>query len=55
VLAEVNALVADHGMNIEVQLLDTRDQNGDVITDVATEPPGDLLQALKQLNATVRL
>jgi D-3-phosphoglycerate dehydrogenase len=42
-------------MNIEAQLLGTRDQNGYVITDVATEPPADLLQALEQLDATVRL
>jgi len=55
VLAEVNSLVAEYGMNIEAQLLGTRDQNGYVITDVATEPPADLLQALEQLEATVRL
>jgi D-3-phosphoglycerate dehydrogenase len=55
VLAEVNSLVADHGMNIEAQLLGTRDQTGYVITDVATEPPDDLLRALEELDATVRL
>jgi D-3-phosphoglycerate dehydrogenase / 2-oxoglutarate reductase len=55
VLAEVNSLIAEHGMNIEAQLLGTRDQNGYVITDVATEPPADLLQALERLDATVRL
>jgi D-3-phosphoglycerate dehydrogenase len=55
VLAEVNSLVADHGMNIEAQLLGTRDQTGYVITDVAAEPPADLLQALERLDATVRL
>jgi D-3-phosphoglycerate dehydrogenase / 2-oxoglutarate reductase len=55
VLAEVNSLIAEHGMNIEAQLLGTRDQNGYVITDVATEPPADLLQALERLEATVRL
>jgi D-3-phosphoglycerate dehydrogenase len=55
VLAEVNSLVADHGMNIEAQLLGTRDQAGYVITDVAAEPPADLVQALEQLDATVRL
>jgi D-3-phosphoglycerate dehydrogenase len=55
VLAEVNSLIADHGMNIEAQLLGTRDQTGYVITDVAAEPPVDLLQALERLDATVRL
>ena len=55
VLAEVNSLVADHGMNIEAQLLGTRDQTGYVVTDVATEPPDDLLRALEELDATVRL
>jgi D-3-phosphoglycerate dehydrogenase / 2-oxoglutarate reductase len=55
VLAEVNSLVADHGMNIEAQLLGTRDQTGYVITDVAAEPPADLLLALERLDATVRL
>jgi D-3-phosphoglycerate dehydrogenase len=55
VLAELDSLVAEHGMNIEAQLLGTRDQYGYVITDVETEPPADLLGALGQLAATVRL
>jgi D-3-phosphoglycerate dehydrogenase len=55
VLAEVDSLIAEHGMNIEAQLLGTRDQYGYVISDVATEPPADLLAALEQLPTTVRL
>jgi D-3-phosphoglycerate dehydrogenase len=55
VLAELNSLLAQHGINIQAQLLGTRDRFGYVITDVATEPSTGVVRALGQLAATVRL
>jgi D-3-phosphoglycerate dehydrogenase len=55
VLASINALLAEHGSNIEGQLLGTRDELGYVLTDVATEYPTDMLDSLRALDVTVRL
>ncbi len=55
VLAEVNSLVAQRGLNIEGELLGTRGEVGYVIADVVPEPPADLLVELGKLDATVRL
>jgi D-3-phosphoglycerate dehydrogenase len=55
VLASINALLAEHGSNIEGQLLGTRDELGYVLTDVATEYPTDMLASLRALDVTVRL
>jgi D-3-phosphoglycerate dehydrogenase len=55
VLATVNGLLAEHGLNVEGQLLSTRGGLGYVVTDVS--PPGDtdVLDALRALPETVRL
>jgi D-3-phosphoglycerate dehydrogenase len=55
VLATVNSLLAEHGLNVEGQLLSTRGGLGYVVTDVS--PPGDtdVLDALRALPETVRL
>lgn len=55
VLAEVNSLIAGHGLNVEGELLGTRGDVGYVITDIASDPPGDLLRGIGALEATVRL
>jgi D-3-phosphoglycerate dehydrogenase len=55
VLAEVNSLIADHGLNVEGELLGTRGDVGYVITDVSAAPTPDLLYGLEALEATVRL
>jgi D-3-phosphoglycerate dehydrogenase len=55
VLAGVNALLAEHGSNIEGQLLGTRDELGYVLTDVATEYTTQMLDSLRALDVTVRL
>ncbi|MDA8288363.1 MAG: phosphoglycerate dehydrogenase [Actinomycetota bacterium] len=54
-LADINSLVARHGINVEGQFLGTHAHTGYVITDVGTEPPEDLLDGLNKLEATIRL
>ncbi len=55
VLADVNSLVAGHGLNVEGELLGTRGEVGYVMTDITSDPPADLIQALQALEATIRL
>ncbi len=55
VLAEVTSLIAEHGLNVEGELLGTHGEVGYVITDISAEPPGDLLGRLGSLEVTVRL
>jgi D-3-phosphoglycerate dehydrogenase len=55
VLATVNSLLAEHGVNIEAQLLSTRGTLGYVVTDIAGEPSAEVIIALQKLPETVRL
>ena len=55
VLADVNAIFAAHGVNIESQLLGTRGDYGYVVTDIASDVPAALRKELEALEATVRL
>jgi D-3-phosphoglycerate dehydrogenase len=55
VLASINQLLAEHGANIEGQLLGTRDDLGYVLTDIGTEYPDDMLASLRSLDVTIRL
>ncbi|MCA1710253.1 MAG: phosphoglycerate dehydrogenase [Actinobacteria bacterium] len=55
VLATVNGVLADHGLNIEGQLLGTSGALGYVVTDVAALDSDDVVEALEQLPETVRL
>lgn len=55
VLASINQLLAGHGSNIEGQLLATRDDLGYVLTDIATEYPGDVLTSLRAMDLTIRV
>jgi len=58
VLATVNGLLADHGVNIEGQLLSTKSSLGYVVTDVADTADAQwqgVLAALEALPETVRL
>ncbi len=55
VLADVNSIVARHGLNVESQLLGTRGTVGYVITDISDEATDDLVKELEGLEATVRL
>jgi D-3-phosphoglycerate dehydrogenase / 2-oxoglutarate reductase len=55
VLAKVNAVLADHGINIEGQLLATRGSLGYVVTDVGDTELEALLDDLRAMPETVRL
>ncbi len=55
VLARINAVFADEGVNIEGQALGTRGEIGYVITDVASDFSPDTLHRLADLEETIRL
>jgi D-3-phosphoglycerate dehydrogenase len=55
VLAAMNGLLADHDVNIEGQVLVTRDQLGYALTDVSADYAPEVVQALAGMPETVRL
>jgi D-3-phosphoglycerate dehydrogenase len=55
VLAKINQLLAEHGANIEGQLLGTRDDLGYVLTDIGIEYSDDMLASLRDLDVTIRV
>jgi len=55
VLAAVNSLFAEHGLNIEGQYLGTRGDVGYVITDTPSDFPAGVLSRLVEMPSTIRL
>jgi D-3-phosphoglycerate dehydrogenase len=55
VLASINRVLADHGVNVEGQLLRTRDEFGYVVTDIGTEYSDEVLDELRAMEVTIRL
>lgn len=55
VLATINTILGDHGVNIEGQQLATRGELGYVVTDVSAEVGPEVLKELAALPETVRL
>ncbi|WP_040339496.1 phosphoglycerate dehydrogenase [Candidatus Blastococcus massiliensis] len=55
VLARVDSLVGEHGLNVDGQVLATRGELGYAVTDVSAALPPALLAALQELPETVRL
>ncbi len=55
VMGRMNSLIGEHGLNVEGQLLGNRGDLGYVIADLSAEVPAPLVQALKALEATIRL
>ena len=55
VLARVSALVGEHGLNVDGQVLATRGELGYAVTDVSAALPPELVSALEALPETVRL
>jgi D-3-phosphoglycerate dehydrogenase / 2-oxoglutarate reductase len=55
VLATVNRVLAEHGVNIEGQMLTTRGELGYAVSDVAADYAPDVVSALKAMPETVRL
>ena len=55
VLALVNQTFAEHGANIEGQILGTRGEIGYVVTDIGTELPREAVEAVREMEDTLRL
>ena len=55
VLARVNSVLAEHDVNIEAQLLGTRDQLGYSLTDIHVDYARDVVRELQELPETVRV
>jgi len=55
VLAKINSLLAEHKVNIDGQLLDTRGEYGYVLTDIAVDYPAAVLDSLAAMPETVRV
>jgi len=55
VLASINRVLAEHGVNVEGQLLRTRDEFGYVLTDIVPEYSEDVLAELRAMPVTIRL
>jgi len=55
VLATINATLAEHGVNIEGQLLATRGELGYVVTDVASPVPQEVADVLRGRPESLRL
>jgi len=55
VLASIDRVLAEHGVNVEGQLLRTRDEFGYVLTDIVPEYSKDMLVELCAMPVTIRL
>jgi D-3-phosphoglycerate dehydrogenase len=55
VLAAINRVLADHGVNVEGQLLRTRDELGYVLTDIGSEYSQEVLDELRAMDVTISL
>jgi D-3-phosphoglycerate dehydrogenase len=55
VLASINRVLAEHGVNVEGQLLRTKDEHGYVITDIGTTYSDEVLDELRAMDVTIRL
>jgi len=55
VLARVNGLLADGGVNVEAQLLGTRGELGYVVTDSASGVTQEIVDAIRAMPETIRL
>jgi D-3-phosphoglycerate dehydrogenase len=55
VLASINRVLAEHGVNVEGQLLRTKDDHGYVITDIGTSYSDEVLNELRAMDVTIRL
>jgi D-3-phosphoglycerate dehydrogenase len=55
VLASINRVLAEHGVNVEGQLLRTRDEFGYVLTDIGCQYSDDVLAQLRSMPVTIRL
>jgi D-3-phosphoglycerate dehydrogenase / 2-oxoglutarate reductase len=55
VMAEINSVLAAHGVNVEGQLLGTRGELGYALTDIGIDYPDEVVGQLRSMSQTVRL
>jgi D-3-phosphoglycerate dehydrogenase / 2-oxoglutarate reductase len=55
VMAEINTVLAEHGVNVEAQLLGTHGDLGYALTDIGIDYPEAVLHQLRDMAQTVRL
>ena len=55
VLAAVNTILAEHGVNIEGQLLATRGEIGYLLTDIGRDYSDDVVTRMRAMSQTIRL
>jgi D-3-phosphoglycerate dehydrogenase / 2-oxoglutarate reductase len=55
VMAEINSVLAAHGVNVEAQLLSTRGELGYALTDIGIDYPAEVIGQLQAMSQTVRL
>jgi D-3-phosphoglycerate dehydrogenase len=55
VLASIDRMLAEHGVNVEGQLLRTRDEYGYMLTDIVPECSENVLAELRAMPVTIRL
>jgi D-3-phosphoglycerate dehydrogenase len=55
VLASINRVLAEHGVNVEGQLLRTRDELGYVITDIGSSYSEEVIEELRAMDVTIRV
>jgi D-3-phosphoglycerate dehydrogenase / 2-oxoglutarate reductase len=55
VMAEINSVLAEHGVNVEAQLLGTRGDLGYALTDIGIDYPAEVVGQLQAMSQTVRL
>ena len=55
VMAEINSVLAAHGVNVEAQLLGTRGDLGYALTDIGIDYPDEVVEQLRAMSETVRL
>ena len=55
VMAEINSVLAAHGVNVEAQILGTRGELGYVLTDIGIDYSDEVVEQLRAMSPTVRL
>jgi D-3-phosphoglycerate dehydrogenase / 2-oxoglutarate reductase len=55
VMAEINSVLAAHGVNVEAQLLGTRGELGYALTDIGVDYSDKVVEQLRAMSQTVRL
>lgn len=55
VMAQINSILAERGVNVDAQLLATRGEYGYALTDISVDYSIDVIDHLRSMDATVRL